>query len=339
MRNRYWIQVMRMACGACAALALAPLPAAFAEEIARDEVQAPTLGEMKNEFAALMNERAGLAKQVQESQTIIGEARATTGPDATSLAYREAVQRVEQALDAHPKIQRLREIHAGALAEQVDISRQQAAILDAWNQAREERSRQLKDASAQAVARAEAERQAILKQAGAKEVGKLSADDRRKVTESHRRMTNELAIAQAEYARASATNAIDAAREADGSAARFEEINARHAEIERENAALQAEVLRLRNALRTSDPEIARLQQAAREASQMHIAIQDARPEVAAARAFIDGVNARRGEIDTRARVLRRAILAKDPACKPDLDKQSAAAGLALVGEDFWEIK
>jgi hypothetical protein len=321
------------------ALALASLPAAFAEEAVRDEAQAPTLGEMKIEFAMLMNERAGLAKKVQESQKIISDARATTGSDATSSAYREAVQRVEQALDEHPKIKRILARHAEAQAEQADISRQQAVILDAWNQAKVERSQEFKAASEQAVAKAETERQAILKQAGAKEVGKLSEADRLKVKEIHQRMTNELAIARADYTRVSATNAVQAAREADGSAARFQEINARHAEIERERSGIQDEMMRLRTTLRTSDQEIAKLQQAAREASQAHVATQDARPEVVAARVFITDVNTRREAIDTRARVLRQAILTGDPECKADLDKLSAAAGLNQAGEDFWKIK
>lgn len=339
MQNRYWVRVMRAACGACMALALAPQQASFAEEAVRDEAQAPTLGEMKIEFAMLMNERAGLAKKVQESQKIISEARATTGSDATSSAYREAVQRVEQALDEHPKIKRILARHAEAQAEQADISRQQAVILDAWNQAKVERSQEFKAASEQAVAKAETERQAILKQAGAKEVGKLSEADRLKVKEIHQRMTNELAIARADYTRVSATNAVQAAREADGSAARFQEINARHAEIERERSGIQDEMMRLRTTLRTSDQEIAKLQQAAREASQAHVATQDARPEVVAARVFITDVNTRREAIDTRARVLRQAILTGDPECKADLDKLSAAAGLNQAGEDFWKIK
>ena len=339
MQNRYWVRVMRVARGACMALALASLPAAFAEEAVRDEAQAPTLGEMKIEFAMLMNERAGLAKKVQESQKIISDARATTGSDATSSAYREAVQRVEQALDEHPKIKRILARHAEAQAEQADISRQQAVILDAWNQAKVERSQEFKAASEQAVAKAETERQAILKQAGAKEVGKLSEADRLKVKEIHQRMTNELAIARADYTRVSATNAVQAAREADGSAARFQEINARHAEIERERSGIQDEMMRLRTTLRTSDQEIAKLQQAAREASQAHVATQDARPEVVAARVFITDVNTRREMIDTRARVLRQAILAQEPESKADLDKLSAAAGLNQAGEDFWKIK
>lgn len=339
MQNRNWVRVMRVARGACMALALASLSAAFAEEAVRDEAQAPTLGEMKIEFAMLMNERAGLAKKVQESQKIISDARATTGSDATSSAYREAVQRVEQALDEHPKIKRILARHAEAQAEQADISRQQAVILDAWNQAKVERSQEFKAASEQAVAKAETERQAILKQAGAKEVGKLSEADRLKVKEIHQRMTNELAIARADYTRVSATNAVQAAREADGSAARFQEINARHAEIERERSGIQDEMMRLRTTLRTSDQEIAKLQQAAREASQAYVATQDARPEVVAARVFITDVNTRREAIDTRARVLRQAILTGDPECKADLDKLSAAAGLNQAGEDFWKIK
>jgi hypothetical protein len=309
MQDRYWVRFLRVARGVCAALALASLPAAFAEEVARDEAKAPTLGEMKVEFAALMNERAGLSKKVQESQKIIREVRSTTGAgagrnSATGLAYREAAQRLEKAIDEHPRIKRLQEQHAEAQAKQVEIGKQQAVILDAWNQ-----------------------------------VGNLSEADRLKVKESNRRMTNELAIARADYARVSETNAVLAEREADGSTARFEEINNQHAEIEREKSRLQADMMRLRKTLRTDDPEIAKLQQAAREASQVHVATQDARPDVAAAHAAVSGVNARREAIDTRARVLRQSILLEDAACKAELDKQSAAAGLALVGEDFWKTK
>jgi hypothetical protein len=344
MQDHYWVRFLRVARGVCAALALASLPAAFAEEVARDEAKAPTLGEMKVEFAALMNERAELSKKVQESQKIISEVRSTTGAgagrnSATGLAYREAAQRLEKAIDEHPRIKRLQEQHAEAQAKQVEIGKQQAVILDAWNQAKVERSKQLTAANAQAYANAEAARQAILKQAGEKEVGNLSEADRIKVKESHRRMTNELAIARADYARVAATNAVLAEREADGSTARFDEINTQHAEIEREKSRLQADMMRLRKTLRTDDPEIAKLQQAARETSQVHVATQDARPDIAAAHAAVSGVNARREAIDTRARVLRQAILLEDAACKAELDKQSAAAGLALVGEDFWKTK
>jgi hypothetical protein len=332
---------MRMVCGACSALALATMPAVLAAEVAPADatVKAPTLGEMKSEFAALMNERAELARQVKENQEIILGARATTGPDATSVAYREAVQRLEKAIDEHPAIRQILEKQTEAQAEQADLSRQQAAILDAWNQAREERSRQLKDMIARVVAKAEAEKQAILNQAGVKEDAQVSEEDRRKVRDIYRRMTNELAIARADYTRVSATNAVQAAREADGSAARFEACNARHAEIARKKSDIENEMMRLRTTLRTDDPAIAQLQQAAREASQAHVVSQDARPEAAAARAFLTGVDAKRAAIDARARVLRQAIVKVAPESKAELDKQSAAAGLYLVGEGFWEIK
>jgi len=64
----------------------------------------------------------------------------------------------------------------------------------------------------------------------------------------------------------------------------------------------------------------------------------DAIPDVAEAHAFIRSVNTVRGDIDRQARVLRRAILAEDPACKADLDKLAQAAGLALAGDDFWDV-
>jgi len=95
-------------------------------------------------------------------------------------------------------------------------------------------------------------------------------------------------------------------------------------------------MIRVRTELRASDIEIAKLQSASAEASQKHLAAMDARPEVAAARAFVENVDKMRAEIDKRARVLRKAILAKDPECKAVLNQQTIPAGLALVGEGFW---
>jgi len=65
----------------------------------------------------------------------------------------------------------------------------------------------------------------------------------------------------------------------------------------------------------------------------------EAQPEVAAARKFLGEVDALRAVIDQRARVLRKAILAAEPAYKPTMDQQAIPGGLAQVGEDFWNVE
>jgi|GEM_PF-1389201 len=302
-----------------------------------------TLAKQKDAFAALMKTRAGLAERARESQKIIREARDTTGQSAgrnsaTGAAYREAAKRVEKALDEHPRIKGVQEKIDEAQAEKVAVSRQLAEISDARNNARKGAHKQFNTAVAEASASAEEARQALLKQAGVSDLNQLSEADQRQYREIHSRLTNELAIAKAALAQASATNDVPAGPEQGDVTTRFEEVKARLTEIEREQAKRKTELMQLRKTLRTEDPAISSLQEAAREATRTHASTMDAIPDVAEAHAFIRSVNTVRGDIDRQARVLRRAILAEDPACKADLDKLAQAAGLALAGDDFWDV-
>jgi len=301
------------------------------------------LDEMKEAFAGLMKERAGLGEQSRaHMQRIRDTGAAVSGPRAhseTARAYRAAALAVEQAIDAHPRIRALQGRHDALQAEKVEISRQQAKIVDAWHDTTEDAARLLNEAVAVATRKAEDERQAIFKNAGVKNPDKLSEEDRLLMREIQIRFTNELTTARTSYERVAGTNAVIQARERDGSGEAFEAINARQDEIQREQTEIKGEMARLRNTLRSDDPAIAEKQRAAVEASRKHQSVLQADPEVAEAKAFLGGVNARRAEIDKRARVLRQAILAADPACKPDLDGMAASAGLALADDAFWDVK
>ncbi|MBM4164443.1 MAG: hypothetical protein FJ222_08385 [Lentisphaerae bacterium] len=334
---------------ACIAASLTVTRMAFAADATvgepKEAVAADTtLADRKAAFAALMNTRAGLAERVRESQAVIREARDTTGQSEgrnseTGKAYREAAIRVEQALDAHPRIKQVQEQIDEAQAKKVEVGRQLAEISDARHNVRKGASKQFNTAVADAGAAAEEARQALLKQAGVRDAKDLTEEDQPKYRAIHTRLTNEIAIARGALAQASATNAVAAGSEPGDILARFEEAKAHFAEIEQEQAELKTEMMQLRKTLRTEDPSIATLQEAAREATRTHASTMAAAPDVAEAHAFIRTVNTLRGDIDREARVLRRAILADDPACEAELNVLAQAAGLALAGDDFWDVK
>lgn len=285
-----------------------------------------------------MKQRAGLDARFQESVDRITSARSTAGAATeTSRTYREAVQVVEKALDEHARVKALQARYDAVQKERVEASGEQAEILDAWHREKEERARQLEATLAEAGKRAAGTQRAMFKKAGVKDPEKLSASDRKLLKEAMMRYTNETAAAQAVYAQQCGTNFVQESHAKDGSAKRFEEAGARYQELEQKQAGINGEMMQLREELRQSDPAIAPLQRAAAEASRKHVVTMDARPEVAGARAFVTDVNKLRLNIDARARVLRKAILSKEPEYKPDLDRQAMTGGLYLAGDDFWK--
>ena len=331
-----------MTLAACMALALSLRSYAKATEVASDDSTAPTLDDMKDEFAALMKQRAGLDARFEESVNRINSARSTAGAGVgtgtgTARAYREAVQVVESALDVHPRVKALQARYDAVQKERVEVSRQQAEILDAWRREKEAQARQLDVALAEAGKKVAGTQRAMFKKDGVKDPEKLPESDRKALKEMMARYTNEVAGAQAVYAQESLTNAVQEAHAKDGSAKRFDEAGARYQALEQKQAGINGEMMQLREELRKSDPAIAPLQRAAVEASRRHVVAMDAQPEVAGARMFVTNINKLRVNIDARARVLRKAILSQEPEYKPDLDRQAMAGGLYLVGDDFWK--
>ncbi|MEI8242215.1 MAG: hypothetical protein WCI17_03005 [bacterium] len=299
---------------------------------------------MKDEFAGLMKKRAGLEDQFKASLKLINDARGTTDTPSsfnteTMRKYRDTVLTLEKALDNHPRILALQELYDVAQTDRVAVSRQQANILDGWRAARDSHRKQLEDALHAADTAAEAERQQLLQKAGVKDPRMLSPEDLKLFHAAGQRFSAANAAAKDAYKLASDLQAEKKAREKDGSATRFEELNARDTELQQAQAQFKKQMLQLRTELRTSDAAIAQLQAAAVETSQAHLVAMESRPEVAAAQKFIDGCDSIRADIDRRARILRKAILAKDSGYKADLDKQAAAGGLAQVGEDFWNAE
>ncbi len=317
------------------------LPVAEAET---SEPEVLTLAEMKKAFTELMQERAGLAARAQASRRTIIQSRRTSGRTSsspTARAYREAVFRVAEALNKHPRIVALQEQIDAVQEEKLVVSREQARLSDAMHEARQAPFRE-KEAALQKMDRqAGADRAALLKEAGVKDHSELSGRylDRYRAIYSH--FTN--AVASINAAHDDAKTRVDetAAKLAGLSGSFSDEIDVlkeQYLELEGRQQALRAEIGRLRTTLRKTDSEIVSLQQKARESSRAHVTAADSEPAVAEARDFLRNVNALRGEIDRRARQLRRSILAEDPECKPELNKQSAAGGLALVGEEFWKL-
>jgi hypothetical protein len=299
---------------------------------------------MKDEFAALMQQRAGLLARSRASSKLIAAARRSTpgtshANDVTAVRFREASRAVEQALDGHPRILALQALYDVAETDKVAVSKQQSAILDAWNEGKQGEHRQMNQALQAADHKAQAARQAIFDQAGVKRYPQLSEQDRRRMEAIQAQFTNELAQIHQRHGMLVSTSMIAQARQADGSTERFAASTTRYKELETQQAEIKQQQLALRGTLRQEDSAIAALQAAAVEASRAHQQEIAALPEVAEARAFLDGVNAQRGAIDRQARVLRKAILAVEPAYKDVMDKQAMAGGLALAGEDFWNVQ
>jgi hypothetical protein len=300
------------------------------------------IDEQKDEFAKLMRQRLGLLEQSEQSMRVISAARNTTDGGAgarseTGIRYREAVLATEKALDWHPRIKALQELYDVAQTDKVAVSRLQSAIVDAWRDERTDRETRLNKRLSEAGENMEAAAREIRKQAGVKDARNLPESDQKRIEELRIAYTSEVAAIKFEATNKTDAASVEAAREKDGSTARFGELNARYKELEQTQADLKARMARLRDELRKSDPAIAKLERAAYEASQKHVTAMDANPDVAAAQKFLETVDEERVKIDKRVRVLRRAILSKDPESRTMLDRQAESGGLALVGEDFWK--
>ena len=308
-------------------------------------VAEPSLDTMKVTFTELIRERAGLAGRMASSQKTIVTARSATrrsggaaAPTATATGYRDAVMRVERALDVHPQIVNAQERYDAMQSEKVTVSQDQAAILDAWHAAKKTAADELETEMQARSARLLQERAAVLESAGVKNAEQLTETDRTQMREIQARFTKAISTVKRTHAEHTAVDAVKAMHVQDGSAARFEALGTQYKEIEANQAGVKAEIGALRQSLRTRDAEIGKLQHAAYAASQKHVLLMDAKPEVVEARAFIRSVTQIRAGIDRKLRVLRSAILAADPEYKPELDKQAAVGGLGLVGDGFWKL-
>ncbi|MEO5367211.1 MAG: hypothetical protein H7831_12860 [Magnetococcus sp. WYHC-3] len=324
-----------------APVATRPVPAVEAPEAAKPSL---SLDQMKEEFAELMKKRSGLLSKCKESQKLIVASRVTTdrsGPanSATAEAYRQKVLEMERALNNHPRVLAIQAMYDVAQTDKVAVSYQQGKIVSGWRVAKEARKAREQEVSVAMAERSEALRHELLKNAGVNDIRKLPEEAQQRLRNDGIQTTNTVAALKKTYLEESSTNAEMQARIQDGSLQRFETLNARYQELEKQQDDIRQQIQKLRDELRRSDdPVIAPLQQEVLAASQRHLAAMAAQPEVAAAHKFLDDLDTMRAEIDQRARVLRKAILAAEPAYKPTLDQQSAVGGLALVGEDFWMI-
>jgi hypothetical protein len=308
-------------------------------------VSSNDLARMKTEFSALMQQRAGLKERARACSALIAAARRTDSSraphanDPTAVRFREAAQAVERALDAHPRILALQALYNVAETDKVAVSKQQSRILDAWQDQTQREHEQMNDAMRAADQKAQTARQAIFEQAGVKRIAGLSPEDQRRMAVIQTLFTNEIAQIKHQYTMLASTTYVAQARQADGSSERFEACNTRYEELARQQDEIKKQQLALRTSLRKEDPAIASRQAAAVEASRLHQVAVLALPEVAEARAFLDGVDAQCAVLDRQARVLRKTILAAEPAYGTVLEQQAAAAGLAMAGEEFWNVQ
>ncbi|MDP6630008.1 MAG: hypothetical protein QGH29_03385 [Kiritimatiellia bacterium] len=315
--------------------------ASLAASVPETPAPSTALDKSKDKFAALMAERGALAERARASSRTITTARSTTGRSggaatASGQAYRAAALRVEQALNAHPRIKALQEEYAAAQEEKIAFSQEQSAFLTERRQARKAMTQKLNARLTEANKRAERDRASLLKKAKAKTMSELTPREQKRWQKIQARVASDIAKAREAYAKASDDTAAGDPDDPDSFAAQLAAFNAQYKAFEQEQADLKDAMQRLRKTLRSEDPEIAALQLAAQEASRVHVVRMDARSDVVAARVFLRSIPALRAEIDKQARPLRQAILKADPDCKPKLDKLAASGGLAQVGEDFW---
>ncbi len=303
---------------------------------------APTLEEMKDLFTTLIDERAGLSARMKASQKTLVTARSTRPNGGfgyeTATAYCRELQRLEGALDVHPKFVAYQEQYDAFQADKVEVSREQSEILRAWRDAKKARIAKF-DAKVNVLTeRFKQERDAVFQSAGVKNAEAFKASDRRKMREIYVRFTNDVAVVKNTSGPQVSKDATREARVKDGSASLFNSLSEKYQEFEARQKAIEATMVRVRQSLRDDDPEIAKLQKSVREASQKHLLLVDAQPQVIEARAFIRNVIKIRSDIDRKLRVLRNAILTADTDYKSELDRQIVAGGLGLVADDFWKL-
>jgi hypothetical protein len=274
----------------------------------------------------------------------------TSNPQAnseTGRAYREAALAVERALDAHPRIVALQQEYDAAQTQKVVVSQFKGEVLTAWRAWRHEKNTEFKAKVAEAKAKAAEAKAEVLKRAGITGDPKAAEEESKRLTDTHVKeieaitlqLSKELASLLSAYDEKKLDVEAKAAHEQDGSLEKFAGLDAQYKALDQRQQAIKEQRNRMRTALRESDPAIAALHEKAIAASHAHMVALESLPEFAAARSFLDGADAARASIDTRARVLRKAILEKEPACRESLGAQAAVAGLAQVGEDFWRIE
>ncbi len=303
-------------------------------------VQDSELEKLKKQFADLMAERAGLHKQAQESTRVIQDSRRkaqSSGNKGEGLEYRKALKRVADAVESHPRMKELKLQYDEIQQEKVAFAKEKSDFLRERRQSKKTQDDKYAHQLSEVNKQFRQERSALLKRAGVKAIDELGESEQKEYQQIYSRLTNE--IAQAKSARAQGMEEIEQADEGDdGYKAKLEELNAGYKDFEQRQAELKVQMEVLRSSLRRNDPEIVKLQDEARKSSREFIKKNEAKPEVKEAREFLRRVNMLRASIDKQARVLRQAILAEDPECKEELDRQATAGGLALVGEDFWKI-
>jgi uncharacterized protein YhaN len=315
-------------------------------------VEKMTLADMKDEFALLMKKRAAIGEQCRESLARINAAHnmQTRNPQTnteTGRAYREAMLAVERALDAHPSIVALQQEYDAVQTQKVVVSAQKGEVLTAWRKSNQARKTEFKAKVAEAKENAAKAKAEVLRRAGITGDPKAVEAEEKRLTDAVVReveaitlqLTKELAALTVAYDEKKLDDDAKVEREKDGSREKYAGLEAQYKAIEERQEAIKRRQNELRSSLRRSDSGIAALQQQAVSTSHAHVTAMDAMPDVAAARRFIEDADAMRANIDTRARVLRKAILEKDPACWETLGAQAAVAGLAQVGEDFWRIE
>lgn len=286
------------------------------------------LDSMKNEFAALMKQRAALTEQCRESALRVGAVkdRAAENPKAGTEAGQlciEARAKVESALANNPRMMALQAQYDSVHTQRVSVARQKAEIGTVWRKGYTERVRKFKSEAEAAGKKADDARAAILKQAGVSDPRDLTETDRARISEIDKQLQREVAAARDSISQAREKEL----REKDGSQKRFSDLAAQNEALEARQAELKAQMDQLRASLRKSDPAIAALQSEAAEAGGAYVATVESSREVVAARKFIERAQQMRDQIDGRANALRKAIIEKDPAYKTTLDAQGAAAG------------
>jgi hypothetical protein len=309
------------------------------------------LDAMKEEFAGLMKKRAELGEQYRQGLSSMAESRSMQAGNQfanseTGTKYREATLRVERALDEHPQIKALQMEYDVAQTQKVAVSKEKGEVLAAWRKsanAEESEYRAKVEAAKQKSATAKGDLFKSIGLTGESNQGKNA----RELTEAE---TNRLMAIQDQLMKE--LNALkddrDAvkrkareqeAHEKDGSAKKYAELVEQYKALEARQADLKSGMGALRGSLRKSDSAIAALAAEAAGASQAHLVAVDASSQVAGARQIVLGFGKAQGDIDKRARFLRRAILAKDAESKATLDAQASAGGLGQVSEDFWKIE
>jgi chromosome segregation ATPase len=309
------------------------------------------LAALKAEFASLMDKRAALNRRFEESMSRLSEMRDTTGTGSgansdTAKAYRAAAMAVERALDEHPQVKALQDEMTSLRNERFELSKAQGTEIEAWRKAREDRYAGVWTLVEKAKADAEAAKMQVYKRAGLslasdrikEDAEKLTSSDQKEIEEIGRNLLRQLAAIRQVHSSDKIEEELENARKEDGSQERFAALSSQSKALDAREADIRRRMGALRDSLRESDPTMATLQSAAFRASQKHVIAADAAPAAADARKFISEAARLKEDIDRQARLLRKAIIEKDPGYRRELERQASSAGLA-ADEAFWTIE